>query len=241
MSETNCELRDGVRQVRTPVPLTEVTTERTTEPPAGLPPAPVARPVGRVGIIGAGSIGVGIAVRLLDAGIPVTLLDRERAALDKALATARSHCQNAVTNGELAADARDRRLALLAGTVYFHHLKDCDLVIDTVATEMGIKEKLFRLLDEVARPGAILVTCAASGDADHLARFTRRSGEVLGLQIPYPANERATWEFVPAKGTSGETLATLMSLSGKLRRLTTVSRLRDGSVTIEPGAAQHLQ
>jgi len=237
MSEMNCLAGDGGQQVRTLV----ASLERTTEPLTGLSPEPVPRQVGRVGIIGAGSIGVGIAVRLLDAGIPVTLLDRERAALDKALATARSHCQDAVSKGELAADARDRRLALLAGTLYFHHLKDCDLVIDTVATEMGIKEKLFRLLDEVARPGAILVTCGASGDVNHLARFTRRSGEVLGLQILNPANERATWEFVPAKGTSEETLATLMSLSGKLRKLTTVSSLRESSVTSDSAPAQHLQ
>lgn len=237
MSEMNCLVGDGGRQVRTPVPL----PERTTEPLAALPADPVPRPVGRVGIIGATTIGVGIAMRLLDAGIPVTLLDRERASLDKALAAARARCQDAVANGELAADARDRRLALLAGTLYFHHLKDCDLIIDTVATEMGIKEKLFRLLDEVARPGAILVTCAADGDVNHLARFTRRSGEVLGLQILNPANERATWEFVPAKGTSDETLATVMSLSGKLRKLTTVSSLRDGSVPIGIGIAGQLQ
>jgi 3-hydroxyacyl-CoA dehydrogenase len=223
MSEMNCELRDGSRQVRTPVPLPERTTEhiteRTTERLVGLSADPVARPVGRVGIIGANTIGVGIAMRLLDADIPVTLLDRERAALDKALTAARSRCQDAVTNGELAADARDRRMALLAGTVYFHHLKDCDLIIDTVATEMGIKEKLFRLLDEVARPGAILVTCGVIGEVDHLARLTRRQGEVLGLRLPSPASETQMPQFVRARGTSDETLTTVTALAEKLRKV----------------------
>jgi 3-hydroxyacyl-CoA dehydrogenase len=241
MSEMNCEVRDGGRQVRTPVPLPERTTERTTQHLAGLTAGPVPRPVGRVGIIGADTAGIGIAMRLLDADIPVTILDRERSALDKALAAARSRCQDAVTNGELAADARDRRMALLAGTVYFHHLKDCDLIIDTEVAGLDVKESLFRRLDEAAKPGAILMTADARCDVDHLARFTRRSGEVLGLRILHPANERATWEFVPAKGTSEATLATVMSLSGKLRKLTTVSRMRDGSVPIRIGIAGQFQ
>jgi 3-hydroxyacyl-CoA dehydrogenase len=214
MSEMNCEARDGHRQVRTLLPF----PERAQERHVALSPDHAARPVGRVGIIGATAVGTGIAMRLLDAGIPVTVFDRERASLDRTLATARSRYQDAVANGDLAAEARDRRLALLAATLHFHHLKDCDLLIDALATEIGAKEKLLRRLDEVAKPGAVLMTCDANCDIDHLARITRRQGEVLGLRFLSSANEIGAWECVRGRGTSEEALATASALVRNLQK-----------------------
>lgn len=225
MYEVNCEARAGDRIVQIPVPGPERTIERFVD----LSPDHTPRPVVKVGIIGATSIGVDLAMRLLDAGIPVTLLDRERASLDKALAHSREH--DAATNSEPATGTRFRRVALLAATLYFHHLKDCDLIIDTVATEIGVKEKLFRLLDEVARPNAILVACNSSPDIiNYFAGITRRQGEVLGLRFLSPATEIDKSTFVRGRGTSGDTLATVTALFQKLHKVSAAGSQQTASL-----------
>lgn len=162
-----------------------------------------ARPVGRAGIVGATPTGIAIVMQLLDAGVPVTLYEPDAAALAQAVAQIRSAC----------ADTRDRRLALLAGTVNFHHLKDADLLVD--ATEGAGREQLFHRLDQTARRGAILATTAADVRLDELARWTRRAGEVLGLRIPHGQ----AWEPVPGKETSATTLATAIALTHRLHGL----------------------
>ena len=161
------------------------------------------RALRRVGIIGATAPGIGIAMDLLDAGVPVTLFELERAALDAVLAPARGD---------------GRRMALLAGTVNFHHLKDCDLVIDTVRTDGAGREGLFRRLDQTARPGAVLMTLGTPEGIDRIARCTRRSGEVLGLQLAGTAAQGPVWELVPGSATTGATLATVIALAGELRK-----------------------
>jgi 3-hydroxyacyl-CoA dehydrogenase len=178
--------------------------------------------IGRVGIIGATRMSVGIAMRLADAGVPVTLWERERASLAEAIALARSTYQEAVAQGRLAPHMRERRMALLAGTVNFHHLKDCDLVIDAAHTDTGARERLFHRLDQVTKPGAILMTRISQG-VDSLARCTRRAGEVLGFHVPSPGSPGQAWELVPGTWTSRETLATLVALAGKLRQVVAVS------------------
>jgi 3-hydroxyacyl-CoA dehydrogenase len=191
---------------------------------ADLSPGAGARPVGRVAIVGANAAGVGIAMDLLDAGIPVTLFELESAALDKGRALAGAAYGNAVAQGELAAAARDRRMALLAGTVYLHHLKDADLIIDMACTDMAGKEKLFRRLDQVAKRGAILATRSAHAGVDRLAACTRRAGEVLALHVANPgANPAQSWELVPGKETSGATLDTVIALARQLRKPAAVS------------------
>lgn len=170
------------------------------------------RTVGRVGIIGANTTGTGIAMNLLDADVPVTLFDLAREPLGQGMALVRSAYQGAVDQGRLTPDQRDRRMALLAGTVYFHHLKDCDLIIEAGST--ADKERLFRGLDQVARPGAVLMAhAAAPGGVDRLARCTRRGGEVLGWQLPGPADAGGACEFVCGKDTSAQALATVIALA----------------------------
>lgn len=164
----------------------------------------------RVGILGASTIGVGIAMQLLEADIPVTIFDVERSSLDEGLAVLR--------HGAPDAACRDRRMALLAGTVNFHHLKDCDLVFEAVSTDIEVKEKLFGRLDQVVKPGAILVTCTSANDVDHLAGFTRRRGEVLGLHVPSPPDLGATWTPTPGKGSSIQSLATVTALVQELQQ-----------------------
>lgn len=180
------------------------------------------RPIGRVGIIGATRTSVGIAMRLADADVPVTLWERERASLARGIALARSTYQDFVAQGTLAPHALDRRMGLLAGTVNFHHLKDCDLVIDVTRTDTAARESLFHRLDQVTKPGAILMTRVSQG-VDSLARCTRRAGAVLGLHVPSPGSPGQAWELVPGTWTSRETLATLVALAGKLRQVVAVS------------------
>jgi len=153
--------------------------------------------IGRVGIVGANATGIAIAMGLADAGIPVTLFDAGRAALDQALAHARA--------GE-----RERRLALLAATVNFHHLKDCDLIIDTEEGDRAGKEALFRRLDQAAPLGAVLATCRPELGLDAIAGCTRRSGEVIGLLVGQSAP--TVWGLVPTRHTSDDTLDAVNAL-----------------------------
>ena len=177
----------------------------------------------RVGIIGATTIGIGIGMDLLEAGVPVTLFELGREALDQRIALVRSAYRDAVAQGALTQDQYDRRMALLAGSVNFHHLKDSDLVIDTVCTDIGARERLFRRLDQAARPGAILMTLGAHAGIDRIARCTRRAGEVLGLHIADAAEPGQVWELVRGSATSGETLATVIALARQLGHAAAVS------------------
>jgi 3-hydroxyacyl-CoA dehydrogenase len=181
-----------------------------------------ARSVGRVGIIGANAMGIGIAISMLDADVPVTLFDVERDALDSGISLARSAYGNAVTTGELSPDQRDRCMALLAGTVNFHHLKDCDLIIDATTTDRASKVALFRRLDQVARLGAVLMTDVSNVSVDHIAGYTRRHGEVLGLRVARTATSGGTWKIVPGKDTSSATLGIVNALARQLREIAVV-------------------
>lgn len=158
--------------------------------------------IGRVGIVGANATGIVIAMGLADAGIPVTLFDAGRAALDKALAHAR-------TGGHGA------RMALLATTVNFHHLKDCDLIVDADNGDRAGKEALFRRLDQVARLGAVLATCRPEVGLDAIAGSTRRSGEVIGLLVGQSAP--TVWGVVPTRHTSDDTLDAVSALLQQLQ------------------------
>ena len=158
--------------------------------------------IGRVGIVGANATGIAVAMGLADAGIPVTLFDAGRASLDKSLAQAR-------------AAGGDARMALLATTVNLHHLKDCDLIVDTEDGDRSAKEALFRRLDQVARLGAVLATCRPEVGLDAIAGSTRRSGEVIGLLVGQSAP--TVWGVVPTRHTSADTLDAVSALLQQLQ------------------------
>lgn len=174
------------------------------------------RPVERVGIVGANDISLDIVVSLLDAGVPVTLYEPARDLLDELVALARTGYQAAVARGELAPYDRDRRMALLAGTINFHHLKDCDLIVDTATADAAGTEALFCRLDQVAKPDAVLATLASGASVDDIARCTRRSGDVLGLDVSRFTRAGEAWKPVPGRDTSDATLDTVMTLARKL-------------------------
>lgn len=175
-------------------------------PQYGLAPAEFARPFSRVGILGASGTGMEMARSLLEADIPVTLFDLARETLDQATASTRSEYQNAVSDGELTASQRDRRVALLAATINLHHLKDCDVIVDTLCTDAEQKDGLLRRLNELARTDAVLVLCADDAEVERTAALMRFPENVLGLRLPN-GGAAGQWQLVPAKATSERALA----------------------------------
>lgn len=180
-----------------------------TEQPANDRP----RTIGRVGIIGANKVGIGIAKALLEADIPVTMFDK-RDALDRGLALLRAACVQA-------GHKRDRCLALFSATPRFHHLKDADLILEVMPTETEAREKFFRWLDEIGKPDAILVTHAAGAQLDRIARLTRRPADVLGLDFFRPDDSDEQVKLVCGRETSGDTSATVLALLGRIGKLVT--------------------
>ncbi len=176
------------------------------------------RRFGRVGIIGAGSMGIGIAMGLLDADIPVTLFDK-REALDRGLALLRSAYAQQFMLGALPADGRDRRLALFNATPRFHHLKDSDLVLDLMPAETDAREKFFRWLDEIGKPDALLVTHAAGDRLERIARLTRRPADVLGLEVSDPDELCGQVTLVRARESAGHSVEAARALLGMIGKL----------------------
>jgi len=141
------------------------------------------RKVERVAVIGAGTMGGGIAMNFLNAGLPVTILEMKPEALERGLATIRRNYESTVKKGRLTAEKMEGRMALLKPTLSYEDLKDADLVIEAVFEEMGVKEQVFRKLDEVAKPGAILATNTSTLDIDKMAAVTSRPAPTK-VEIP---------------------------------------------------------
>ena len=127
------------------------------------------RKIQKVAVIGAGTMGGGISMNFLNAGIPVTILEMKQDALDRGIATIRKNYESQVKKGKLKPDKYDKRMGLLKTTLSYDDIKDADLVIEAVFEEMGVKEKVFKKLDEVMKPGAILASNTSTLDVDKIA------------------------------------------------------------------------
>lgn len=179
--------------------------------PVGLPANGDRRPIGRVGIVGSDATAVAVAMRLLDADVPVTLYDSRRESTAQAVGLARCAYETLTDSGRLAAGKRDRRMALLTGAANFHHLKDCDLVLATDPAPMADAEKLFHRLDILLKQGAILAADRTPDEIDRLARCTRRR-EVVGLRCSNLDGASGSVELVRSKETSEAAFATVGAL-----------------------------
>ena len=188
------------------------------------------RPLAKVAVIGAGTMGGGIAMNFLNAGIPVTILETKQEALDRGLATIRKNYESTVKKGRLTADKMESRLALLKPTLSYDDLKDADLIIEAVFEEMGVKEQVFGKLDAVAKPGAILATNTSTLDVNRIAQATKRPQDVLGMHFFSPANVMKLLEVVRAKATAKDVLATVMDVSKKIKKTAVVSGVCDGFI-----------
>ncbi len=188
------------------------------------------RPVAKVAMIGAGTMGGGIAMNFLNAGIPVVMLEMKQDALDKGVATIRKNYESQVKRGKLKADKHEQRMALLSTTLNYGDLKDADMVIEAVFEDIAVKEQVFKNLDVVMKPGAILATNTSTLDVDKIAAFTKRPQDVIGTHFFSPANVMKLLEVVRGEKTAKDVLATVMALGKKIRKTCVVSGVCDGFI-----------
>ncbi|SEL00565.1 3-hydroxyacyl-CoA dehydrogenase [Roseateles sp. YR242] len=188
------------------------------------------RPINKVAIIGAGTMGGGIAMNFLNAGIPVILLEMKVEALDRGIETIRKNYEAQIKKGKLKEDKYAQRMALLQGTLSYSEIGDADLVIEAVFEDIGVKEQVFRRLDEVMKPGAILASNTSTLDVNKIASFTKRPQDVIGTHFFSPANVMKLLEVVRSAATAKDVLATVMALGKKIRKTCVVSGVCDGFI-----------
>ena len=204
--------------------------ERATAKIADVPADTPKREIGSIAVIGAGTMGGGISMNFLNAGIPVKMLEMKQEALDRGIATIRKNYESQVKRGKLKQDKYEQRMALLSTTLDYSDLRDADLVIEAVFEEMGVKETVFRKLDEVMKPGAILASNTSTLDLDKIASFTKRPQDVIGTHFFSPANVMRLLEVVRGEKTGKDVLATVMALGKKIKKTTVVSGECDGYI-----------
>ena len=188
------------------------------------------RPVKAVAVIGAGTMGGGIAMNFANAGIPVKILEMKQEALDKGLATIRKNYENTLKKGKLTQEKFDQRVALITGTLSYEEIGQADLVIEAVFEDMGVKEQVFKRLDEVMKQGAILASNTSTLDVDKIADFTQRPQDVVGTHFFSPANVMKLLEIVRGKKTANDVLATILGISKKIKKTGVVSGVCDGFI-----------
>ncbi|MBI5278079.1 MAG: enoyl-CoA hydratase/isomerase family protein [Burkholderiales bacterium] len=188
------------------------------------------REIKTVGVIGAGTMGGGITMNFLNAGIPVTILEMKQEALDRGIATIRKNYESQVKKGKLKQDKYEQRMALLKTTLDYADLKDADLVIEAVFEEMGVKQKVFETLDGLMKPGAILASNTSTLDVNKIASFTKRPQDVVGLHFFSPANVMKLLEVVRGARTGKDVMATVMSVAKKIKKTAVVSGVCDGFI-----------
>jgi 3-hydroxyacyl-CoA dehydrogenase len=194
--------------------------------PADTPP----RPVQRVGVIGAGTMGGGITMNFLNAGLPVVLLETSQEALDRGLATIRRNYDNSAKRGKLTAEQVEQRMGLITPTLDYTAFAAVDLVIEAVFEQMDVKEKVFKRLDEVCKQGAILASNTSYLDINRIAAFTQRPQDVLGLHFFSPANVMKLLEIVRGAKTAPDVMATALALGKQIRKVSVVSGVCDGFI-----------
>ena len=188
------------------------------------------RAIKSVAVIGAGTMGGGIAMNFLNAGIPVKMLEMKQEALDRGLATIRKNYESQVKKGKLKQDKYDQRMGLLSTTLDYADLKEADLVIEAVFEEMGVKQKVFEKLDEVMKPGAILASNTSTLDVNKIASFTKRPQDVVGMHFFSPANVMKLLEVVRGEKTAKDVLGTVMALGKQIKKTAVVSGVCDGFI-----------
>lgn len=188
------------------------------------------RQIRNVAVIGAGTMGGGIAMSFVNGGIPVTVLEMNQEALDRGFATISKNYDISVSRGSLSEEAKAKRLGLLTGVTSYEDLADADLIIEAVFEEMAVKKDVFGQLDAVAKPGAILASNTSYLDVDEIAASTKRPGDVVGTHFFSPANVMRLLEIVRGKQTSADVLATLLGIARVIRKVPVVVGVCHGFV-----------
>jgi 3-hydroxyacyl-CoA dehydrogenase len=188
------------------------------------------RKIDKVAVIGAGTMGGGITMNFLNAGVPVTMLEMKQEALDRGVGTIRKNYEAQVAKGKLSQDKLDARMSLLSTTLSYDDIAQADMVIEAVFEDMGVKSQVFAKLDSVMKPGAILASNTSTLDVDKIAEVTKRPGDVIGLHFFSPANVMRLLEVVRSKHTSKDVLATVMAVAKKIKKVAVVSGVCDGFI-----------
>ncbi len=204
--------------------------ERAASKIADIPADTPLRAIASVAVIGAGTMGGGIAMNFLNAGIPVTMLEMKQEALDRGVATIRKNYEAQVAKKKLKPAVYDQRMALLSTTLRYDDLAAADMVIEAVFEDLGVKETVFKELDRVMKPGAILASNTSTLDVNTIASFTQRPSDVVGLHFFSPANVMKLLEVVRGDKTAKDVMATVMALAKKIKKTAVVSGVCDGFI-----------
>jgi 3-hydroxyacyl-CoA dehydrogenase len=204
--------------------------ERAASHIDGIPDSIATRPIKRVGVVGAGTMGGGITMSFINAGLPVTLVETTQEALDRGLANIRRNYAGALRKGSITEERLEQRLGLITPTLQYEPLRDVDLVVEAVFESMEIKRKVFERLDEIVKQGAILASNTSTLNLDAIAQFTKRPQDVIGLHFFSPANVMRLLEVVRGAKTASDTLATAMALAKTIGKIAVVSGVCDGFI-----------
>ena len=205
-------------------------SQRAASKIADVPDTTPTRAIKQIAVIGAGTMGGGISMNFLNAGIPVKILETKQEALDRGIATIKKNYEAQVKKGKLKEDKYAQRMALLTSTLSYDDIKDADLVIEAVFEEMGVKETVFKQLDAVMKPGAILASNTSTLDVNAIANFTKRPEDVIGMHFFSPANVMKLLEVVRGAKTAKDVLATVMALAKTIKKTAVVSGVCDGFI-----------
>jgi 3-hydroxyacyl-CoA dehydrogenase len=204
--------------------------ERDTRKVPGLPADTKPRTIGVGGVVGAGTMGGGIAICFANAGLPVTILDTSQESLDRGLGVIGKSYDSMVKRGRLTPEDKEKRMALIRGTLSYSDLASADVVIEAVFESMDLKTKIFRALDDVAKPGAVLATNTSTLDITEIAAATRRPDDVVGLHFFSPANVMPLLEVVRSDSTAPAVIRTAFELAKSLRKTPVLARVCYGFI-----------
>lgn len=204
--------------------------EREAAKIAGVPEGTKSRPVNRVAILGAGTMGGGIAMSFANAGVPVTLIETGEEQLKRGMGIMQKNWEATAARGGIPADAPAKRMALINGVVGIENVGDADLVIEAVFETMAVKKEVFGKLDQYAKPGAVLASNTSYLNIDEIAKSTKRPQDVLGMHFFSPANVMKLCEIVRADKTAPDALVTAVSIARKIAKVPVVVGVCDGFV-----------
>ena len=204
--------------------------ERETRKVEGLPPDAAPGPLAKAGIVGAGTMGGGIAIAFANAGVPVTLLDADQGGLDRGLKRVDETFESMVKRGRIDAAEKARRMGFIKGTLSYADLADSDVVIEAVFESMDLKQKVFRELDQHVKPGALLASNTSTLDIDEIAKVVKRPQDFIGLHFFSPANVMPLLEVIRGQASSATAIRTSMELAKILRKTPVLARVCYGFI-----------
>ncbi len=195
-----------------------------------VPSSTATRPIRSVAVIGAGTMGGGIAMNFANAGVRVTVLETARAALDKGLGVVKKNYESTLKKGRLTPKQFEERLALITGTLSYDDIADADLIIEAVFEDLDVKKQVFETLDRKARVGAILASNTSTLDLNQIAAVTHRPQDVVGLHFFSPANVTKLLEIVRGSKTAKDVLATALAVAKQIKKIGVVAGVCDGFI-----------